>query len=484
MADYGTMSDADLLALVQPKPTASDYSKMSDADLLKMVQPHPSITDAVTDIPAEIGRTAGANWETIKKGLTPSERPGIMDTGKALLAIPGLAASPITGTLRSLIGHPMAQAEHAIGTVINPEVAAKDDPQKMYEQAAGDVETALSAARPVGGSPRAFTPPTRPPVAPSVPELKSAARAAYNHPEVAAVEIRPQAVAGLSAQIEQDLAQQGFRPRAGQGASTFQEVRDLTPGAGVQSVRVADIDSARKSLGLLAKEVDAVGQPTAEAAAASRAIDHINDFLPSLTQPDLVAGNAARASSILDQARSDWGAAKRAEKIDLQLTRADRQAAKSGSGSNIENSMRQKIATLLDNPKRTVGFSDAEKAAMESIVRGTATRNTLRKVGKLGVDGGLSLLLHAGSVVPTGGANIPVAIGGTIARKIGERLTARSGRQLSEMVRSRSALSQGNQGMRAVQNVLSPRAPARASIPYSSIISALLSQQGQRRAMP
>jgi hypothetical protein len=34
MADYSSMSDADLLTLVQPK---SDYSKMSDADLLKLV---------------------------------------------------------------------------------------------------------------------------------------------------------------------------------------------------------------------------------------------------------------------------------------------------------------------------------------------------------------------------------------------------------------------------------------------------------------
>ena len=123
--------------------------------------PQPSITDAVTDIPAEISRTAGANLDTIKAGITDrgSKGPieGLMSTGMALLAIPGLIASPITGAARSLIGHPMAQAEHAVGTLINPEVAAKDDPQKMYQTAAGDVETALSAARPGVA---------RPPVAP------------------------------------------------------------------------------------------------------------------------------------------------------------------------------------------------------------------------------------------------------------------------------------------------------------------------------
>src|SRR5258708_26517684 len=114
----------------------------------------PSITEAVTDVPAEIGRTAGANLDTIKAGVTdralkgPTE--GLMDTGKALLAVPGLLASPITGAARSLIGHPMAQATHAIGTVIAPETAARDNPQEMYKNAAGDVENALSKARPAG----------------------------------------------------------------------------------------------------------------------------------------------------------------------------------------------------------------------------------------------------------------------------------------------------------------------------------------------
>lgn len=46
MADYGKMSDEELLALVQPKAAAQDYSKMSDADLLKMVTP-PSVVEDV-----------------------------------------------------------------------------------------------------------------------------------------------------------------------------------------------------------------------------------------------------------------------------------------------------------------------------------------------------------------------------------------------------------------------------------------------------
>lgn len=439
--------------------------------------PEFNLSDAVTDIPAEIGRTANANLDTIKEGVTNrgSKGPieGLMNTGKALLAVPGLIASPITGAARSLGGHTSAYLQHKVGEVIAPEIAAKDNPQQMYENAAGDVEKALLAAKP-----GVKTPPKAP--VPTVAELKDAARAGYKSPEVEAVRINPQSTANLAAKIESDLAQQGFRPKPNQGGAVFDEVRGLVPPQGVNAVAVADIDSARKALGIIAKERDAVGQPTANAASARIAIDHINDYLPNLKQADVLAGDATRASSILDEARSNWGAAKRAEAIDLQLTRAERQAAKSGSGSNIENSMRQKIATILDNPKRTVGFTDAEKAKMEEIVRGTASRNMLRKAGKLGVDGGLSLAWNTAAALGTGGASLPITIGSTAARKIGETLTARSGRELSEMIRSRSSLSRGNVGSTAVQHALTLRGPrARASIPYAAIVSALMQPQRQ-----
>lgn len=474
MTDYSSMSDADLLAAVQPKQAKQDYSKLSDADLMKMVKP-PSITDAVTDIPSEIGRTFNSNLATFKEGGNRASKgpiEGLLDTGKAALAIPGMLASPITGASRSLIGHPMAQAEHAVGTLIAPEIAAKDDPQKMYETAAGDVDTAMSAARPAGFTPKGLT--AAAPIkvaAPSVNELKAASRASYNDPTVTGLEVKPQPVANLSATIENELLKRGFRPK--QASGTFQEIRDLVPPQGVQSVNAADLHSARKSLGIYAREVDAVGKPTAEAAAAAIAKDHLNNFLPNIQQSDVVAGNAQLAAELMKEADANWGAAKRGEKVDLQLTRADRQAAKSGSGTNIENAMRQKIASMLDNPARSVGYSDAEKAAMEKIVRGSVPRNVLRKVGKLGFGDGLSLILHAGAALPTGGASIPIGVAGTVARKIGEHLTARAGARLSDSVRSRAPLATSNAGMSAVSNALTTPQISQKS---KALAAALMSQ--------
>lgn len=456
---YNDMSDGDLASALHAK----FYHDMPRTEFDKKIgmesKPKFNWSDAVTDIPNEIGRTAQANLDTIKTGITDRSQKGpiegLMDTGKAALAVPGLLASPITGAVRSLVGHPMAQLEHKIGEVIAPDIAAKDDPQKMYENAAGDAEKAMLAARPMGGTPRGFAGTPLPPEVPSVQELKSTARSQYHDPTVEAVEIKPQSVGNLSTQIENSLLKEGYRPHAGQGSGAFREVQGLAPGNGVSSVKVADIDSARKGLGVLGKERDVYGDPTAEASAAQHAIEHINNYLPSLTQGDLIAGDAAGAANILDQARSNWGAAKRAQQVELLLNKADRQAARSGSGSNIENARRQKIAQILDNPKKSVGYSPDEIGAMDQIVEGTPTRNALRKVGRLGVSDGLSLLLHGGTALTTHGLNLPIAVGGTVARKIGEALTASEGRKLSEMIRSRSALRQG-QGQGQVGNMSTP----------------------------
>jgi hypothetical protein len=432
--------------------------------------PEPKLSDAVTDIPAEIGRTAQSNVDAIKnlsnRG-TQGPIEGLMSTGRAAAAIPGFVLSPVIGVLKSLIGHPMAQAEHAVGSVIAPDIAAKDDPQKMYQNAAGDVETALNAARPAGAPIRVLPSglpapgllpsglpapahydwqfPTTPPPAPvpTVDELKNASRAGYRSPEVAAVEIHPQSVSNLSATIENDLANQGFRPRAGSAPGTFEEVRNLVPPQGVASVRVADLDSARKALGIHAKEVDAVGQPTAEATAARTAINHIDNYLPNLQQPDLVAGDAAQASQILDQSRSNWGAAKRAEQVQTLADNARIQAASTYGGGNINNATRQALRPLLkNNAARAVGYNDAEREALSRAVEGTWLGNTARQVGKLGPDTGLKGIEHIISAVKTGGASIPLSAASLGAKVGGDAATRAAVNNLDRMLRSRSSLAQ------------------------------------------
>jgi hypothetical protein len=193
----------------------------------------------------------------------------------------------------------------------------------------------------------------------------------------------------------------------------------------------------------------------------------VDDFLVNLKQPDLLAGDAQKAAAILQDARGNWGAAMRAEDLGVRLTRAERQAAHSGSGSNIDNSIRQKVSAVLDVPSRSAGYSPEEIAQAEKVVRGTPTGNALRKVGKLGVSDGLSLLLHAGAAIPTGGASIPVAVAGTMARKASEAITSGQAARLDTMLRQRSP------AYAAAQAALAVPAPQRTLLQQRLIEAAL-----------
>jgi hypothetical protein len=144
---------------------------------------------------------------------------------------------------------------------------------------------------------------------PAAQDIKTASRALYQHPDVAAVQIHPDAVSDLADTISSDLqhgANSGFRPaNEPKVFSAIDELRTATNEG--RPAKIADLDNVRQVLGNAAKERDAIGQPTRQSVAASRAISHIDDFLPNLRQVDLIAGDAARANDILDDARKKIG---------------------------------------------------------------------------------------------------------------------------------------------------------------------------------
>lgn len=304
---------------------------------------------------------------------------------------------------------------------------------------------------------------------PTAEQLKAASRAAYRHPEVAAIEIKPPALASHADDIVTKLNGDGFRPiGAPQTYALIDELKTV-PGA---TAKIADIDNVRSALRSVSAEVDAIGRPTRDAVAAGKAVRQIDGFVTSLKQPDLIAGDAQKASAILTDARRDWGAGSRAEDLGFRLTRGERQAARSGTGSNIDNTIRQKVSAILDVPSRSVGYSAAEKEAADALVRGSTTANVMRKIGKLGFNDGLSLILHSLAAVPTMGLSTVVGGFGTLARKGAEKMTKSAAANLEEMLRSRSAEAEKWAAMQARINAAQP-----AQLGYSDagLLSGLLS---------
>lgn len=147
-ADGGPVTDPDVLAQLNdsgPKP-------VTDPALLAQLNggsaPHTkdfSWSQAITDIPHEIAEDASKGASSLMAKPEPGAWGAVKNLGNTAAGAAGLVFSPVTGLYHSVIGHTMANAEHAVGSLIAPDIAAKDDPDAMYKTAKGDVDTAMAA---------------------------------------------------------------------------------------------------------------------------------------------------------------------------------------------------------------------------------------------------------------------------------------------------------------------------------------------------
>jgi hypothetical protein len=342
---------------------------------------------------------------------------------------------------------------------------------------AGITGAALGAAAPAVV--RAIAPalPVAKAVAPTTAEHLASAKAGYQHPIVKDVAFKPQAVSDLADTIENDLVGAGFRPRASSAGGVFSELGDMRPGPGVQSVGVDDLDNIRKGLQVYAKQRDAVGMPTTEAAAAGRAIAHIDDFLPNLKQPDLLRGDAQAASKILTDARGDYRAYKQAQLAETKMENARIQAASTYGGGNINNALRQAYRPLeVNNFAKASNWSPAAQAALKDVVEGRLGRNIARDIGRSAPTGPVNLGLHLMAAHATGGLTLPLAAGAYVAKKIGEAGTKKAATRLSEVIRSESPLAR--------KQAPTTNLPALIGQQGQSALQALLRAQSLRGASP
>lgn len=424
----------------------------------------PALSDAVTDIPNEIGNAASENLQAIKQGLLPSGQgargpiDNLLATGRGVAAIPGLLMSPITGAARSLIGHPMAQAEHAVGSLIAPETAAKDDPQAMYERAKGDADLAMAAAGSRGRPASVATPVQAPARVPTVQELKAAASAGYESPQVAGLEVKPESFSNLGTGTKLKLNDAGFDENlAPKTFGILSKVENIPQDAAVVTGR--NIESLRKMLGKAAGSID-----PQERAAASRALKELTDYSENIAAGDVLKGDASAAAQTIKEANANYSAAKQAENIDNKTIQAEIRAAASNSGQNVANTVRQRMADVVLKPKESRGLTADELAMAEEISRGTKTQNVIRATGNLlGGGGGLGAVAAAAAGgFATGGPGALAPLAGFLLKGISNRMTLSQASKLSEAIRSRAPLASSAQKFEESASALTNRGDPKA----------------------
>jgi hypothetical protein len=153
--------------------------------------------------------------------------------------------------------------------------------------------------------------------------------------------------------------------------------------------------------------------------------DFLNSNVPQIAQ-SRKAGDAA------------YRRAMGAKTVQKAVDKAERMAAKSGSGGNIDNSLRTYIEQIRGNEKKARFFTADEIAAMDRIIKGTPSGNLMRSIGKFSPEtGGLTSMMSVGGAVsPAAPVTVPLNIAGVFAKRGAERSTRQNVNSLLQQILS------------------------------------------------
>lgn len=355
-----------------------------------------------------------------------------------------LKFDPTTGILGSILSGATAPGDVAMGR-LDP-----NSPEAMrrafdFTAIASPVSAATRAASTVvPGTLKTLT--RGQPKVPTAQELKAASSAGFDQARNLGVDYSAEAVKSMGDDIARSLEADGFFAELAPKTHSILSRLKEPPEGSVSSLD--NLVTLRKTL----QEAGGSSDPT-ERAAASRAINALDDFIAQADPSSVVAGPAPAASALLQDARGNYAAAMRSGRVTGAEDAAERSAAAAGSGLNIDNRRRQLLNSILNKPKERRGYSQEELALIEEIVRGKFGTNAARWLGNfLGGGGGLGAQGPAavggalGSLVggwpgAAIGAAIPPAIGAALRAAAGKS-TERQISRLDELIRKRSPLYQ------------------------------------------
>lgn len=266
------------------------------------------------------------------------------------------------------------------------------------------------------------------PQIPTMDELSTAARQAYDAADNAGVIFTPQAANRLQSEIVQTLTDTGFDPALQPGAATvLRRLQDLQG----NNVTLKGLDTLRK----VASGGYIPGNKSNDSA-VSAIVNRIDDLVGNAQAGEVLSGDATAGAEALKTARDLWSRMSKANVVTEAAARGELNAAAAGSGANRENASHQAMKALRNNKSATRGFTLDEQAALMQAITGTPDQNALRLVGKLSPTGIVSGALSSGAGYQMGGPVGAVAAPavGYVARKGAERMQDGYVRELVDII--------------------------------------------------
>jgi hypothetical protein len=303
--------------------------------------------------------------------------------------------------------------------------------------------------RAIPGPLKAFSDTREPVPVPTADALKAAGGAGIDKASNMGVDYSANAVKNMAEAFRAQAERQGFRDT--QAPDTFDVINALSKPPADSVAGFQDLIAARRAAQNAAQNFN---KPV-EQRVASALIQEIDRFLEGRDPKAVVAGPASAASDLYKAGNANYASGMRSDFLNGREELADLRAAASNSGRNYDNAMRQRLIAVIDptNGKLGSGFNQAEKDAIEGVIRGDTTRNAARTVAnKLGGGGGVIPTGIGGTVgaligtsvgSPVAGAAAGAALGalpGEGAKMLQNALARKAFKNVDEMVRMRSPL--------------------------------------------
>lgn len=386
----------------------------------------------ITEYPEVYGRMNREAQSMVSEGVDQMRNAGgIADAakgaGKTALGAVSYVTSPINAAYRTVVGQPVQDVTGI--------------PREYSEFAA---QLATPGVGMTGGGKAVATVRTPELAAPSVAELKAAAKQVYDSPTVKGLELAPREVSNAVVGIRSALDNEGFDEILASKAHGILKRLENAPEGSVMTGQ--NLRSVQRSLGKAATSAD----PT-EQAGARMALNAFNDFLENVPGGSVLRGSADDFSSAVKEANANYSAAKTAESLDKNVTAAQLRADASNSGHNISNTIRQRMASIHSYPRQQRGMRPDELQQVKEIAQGTTGENLLRDAGNMmGGGGGMrALITGVGGSLAAGPAGAALPVGGMILRGLSNRMTLAKAAKLSDTIRSRAPLAESVQRFEA-----------------------------------
>lgn len=258
------------------------------------------------------------------------------------------------------------------------------------------------------------------PDVPTLDQLTADKNAAYNAVDESGITIPSEDFGKLTQSMADAMDKEGFNaglhPKA---AAMLERIGQSDRGVGGYSPTLSQLDQLRQQIG---RDVASSPDP-GERRMGGIMRDQIDNYISTLPD-DAGLLDARDLNTRVEKLRS----------LDNLDDTAARRAARTGSGGNKENALRQNVDRFITD---TGNLTPDEDAAARLVVDGTGVGNALRQVGKLSPFGnGLGFAVHAVGGITSHGATLPLAGVGFASKLASEAITRGNVQALRDLIAS------------------------------------------------